>query len=252
VVQLLNRVRMPNLTGAPGSPALGELYYDTTNAALYYWNGTAWITGVNAEQWWSGVGAPAGATGSVGDWYLDTGGYAGNPPWLSALPGSAIDGQEIMYLADSTNGVGWHLKYRAAEAGSFKWYYIGGPPLVAVQAALDSITSTTYAAPPTNAGPSITVPLAGDYDVRVRFRGDANAANGNCFYSYAVGATAAIDGDAAALAVSASTVDSITSVKRTRKTGLAAATALAARYKVGGGTGRAYEREMQVWPVRVG
>ena len=30
------------------------------------------IQGVPGEKWFSGTGAPAGATGIIGDWYLDT------------------------------------------------------------------------------------------------------------------------------------------------------------------------------------
>jgi hypothetical protein len=39
---VLGRLRPPRLAGAPASPAVGELYYDTGTSILYWWNGTAW------------------------------------------------------------------------------------------------------------------------------------------------------------------------------------------------------------------
>lgn len=40
--ELLN-VRAQNLASAPGSPAVGQFYFDTTALANYSWNGTAWV-----------------------------------------------------------------------------------------------------------------------------------------------------------------------------------------------------------------
>src|SRR6516225_6029206 len=51
---VVGRLRPPRLAGAPASPAVGELYYNTGNNTLYYWNGTAW------------AGAGVGASGPAG------------------------------------------------------------------------------------------------------------------------------------------------------------------------------------------
>ena len=39
----LQNARTHNLASAPGSPALGQRYYNTTNNVENYWNGTAWV-----------------------------------------------------------------------------------------------------------------------------------------------------------------------------------------------------------------
>jgi hypothetical protein len=36
------------------------------------------------------------------------------------------DGDEVYYAADATNGVIWHLRYRAASSSSYKWEFVGG------------------------------------------------------------------------------------------------------------------------------
>ena len=48
---------------------------------------------------------------------------------VTSLPATPTDGQEVYYLADAANGVIWHLRYRAAATGAFKWEFVGGPPL---------------------------------------------------------------------------------------------------------------------------
>src|SRR4029077_6354783 len=49
------------------------------------------------------------------------------PPLVTSLPGSPVDGQECYYQADATAGIVWHLRYRAAATGPYKWEYLGGP-----------------------------------------------------------------------------------------------------------------------------
>lgn len=83
------------------------------------------------------------------------------PARVTTLPTSPVDGQECYYVADATNGVLWHLRYNAGSASAYKWEFVGGGdrhegPLG------DLTTSSTTAVALTN-GPTITLPLAGEY-----------------------------------------------------------------------------------------
>lgn len=87
------------------------------------------------------------------------------PPPVTSLPGSPVDGQECYYLADATNGIVWPLRYRAASASTYKWESIGAvSPLSNEVATVNGAAGTTYATAGLG-GPSLTVPLAGEYIV---------------------------------------------------------------------------------------
>lgn len=84
-------------------------------------------------------------------------------PTVAALPSSPYDGQEIIYVADATNGIVWRFRYRAASGAGTKWEFVGGTALTAYL-----ITDTQWAASPsyvTSNALILTVPLAGNYDL---------------------------------------------------------------------------------------
>src|SRR4030095_11342304 len=88
--------------GADGAPGAIEVYEQPTQPASTV-VGAMWIdTDESPPQW------------------------APQIPLVSALPGSPFDGQEIYYLADATNSVIWHLRYRAGSSSAYKWEFIGG------------------------------------------------------------------------------------------------------------------------------
>jgi hypothetical protein len=86
------------------------------------------------------------------------------PTLVAALPANPVDGQECYFIADVANGVIWHLRYRAASSSAYKWEVVGGPPLYSRVDTGEQTASTSWVDLAT-VGPSITVPLAGDYDL---------------------------------------------------------------------------------------
>jgi hypothetical protein len=182
------------------------------------------------------------------------------PTGVTVLPGSPVDGQEVYYLADSTNGVIWHLRYRSASASAYKWEFVGGGTLSAEVLASVTIPAaqTTYGDISGSTGPSLAVPLAGDYLVAVESY-VAGAIGQQAMVSYAVGATAANDSDGAELTIGGSTpagTDIRANVRRSRlKTITAAATTLTAKYRTSNaafGAPTVAERVLTVIPIRVG
>lgn len=173
------------------------------------------------------------------------------PDQPAALPANPFDGQVIDYVADAANGVVWRFRYRAASASAFKWELIGGSPLEAHVAAAETQGTTAVYGALTTPGPSITVPLAGDYLVTIGAEITNNTAATANMMSYDVGGTGAVDADRIILVLFSASEQS--NHERTKlKTALAAATALVAKYKTSGGTGTYLERTMLVLPRRVG
>ncbi len=173
--------------------------------------------------------------------------------YVSALPGSPVDGQEVYYKADATNGVIWHLRYNAGSASTYKWEYLGGAPLSSYVATSEGTTSTTYAALPT-AGPSITVPNEGDYwiEISARLSRNGSGVNEAGYMSYDIGGTGAADVDAIGANFTLGSTGVTTTDSRSKlKTAIAASTAITGKYRVTGGNGGFDERTMRITPVRI-
>jgi microcystin-dependent protein len=92
-----------------------------------------------------------------GGWYTQS-----SPPVVTQLPFNASFGDEVLYLADSTNGIYWHFRYDGQ--GTYPWKFIGGAPLHSYVDADQATSSTSYADLAT-VGPSISSLLPGDYDI---------------------------------------------------------------------------------------
>ena len=173
----------------------------------------------------------------------------GMAPVVTTLPTDPVDGMRVDYVADSANGVVWNLRYRAAGSATYPWEYVGGPPLTARVNTDQSTGSGTFAALAT-AGPSVTVPLAGDYIVS----GNSNSYNSGVAtnqHSYDLGGTGAVTANAGQAAIAAALYSAMLPFSN-RHDGLAAATAIVSKYATTAGTANFRYRWISVLPVRVG
>lgn len=180
--------------------------------------------------------------------YLETGIYDASVARGTSLPASPVDGEMYDYIADSTNGIVWRFLYRSASESSYKWEFIGGPPMSAEVLTLESTASTSYVDLAT-AGPTVTVPLDGDYLYQFNFRAWNTAVQGNVA-ALKLGAAATSDDDSAFISSEVALAVNQTGKIR-RVTGLAASAALKLQYKTASGTASFLQRNLHVWPIRV-
>ena len=149
----------------PTSPGPGDAWFDTDSGTLLVYYDGFWVApSVNYS-----IGTAAVGTAQIADGAVTTAKLANGPTFVSTLPSSPVDGQEIYYQASgdmATNGIVWHLRYRSGSSSSYKWEYIGGASLTTrsqAQSAGDSPQTNTWTN--LNDAIEITVPLAGDYFV---------------------------------------------------------------------------------------
>lgn len=177
---------------------------------------------------------------------------------FTALPAGPFHGQRITYQTSgmATDGVRWELEYNANSGSAYKWEFVGGAPLYSEVTAAETTSGSHNGAwaALTTAGPSIALPLTGDYLVTIGANAYATVAGHECYMSYDIGGTAASSGDAISFwAGGVSTYSNTAHGSRTRrKTGLSAVT-LTAKYRTSGANTWTFrDRWMSVTPVRVG
>lgn len=127
--------------------------------------------------------------------------------FVSSLPASPVDGQEVYYQS-TTAGTGggttnsmadvgaiWHLRYRAASASTYKWEFIGGTT-TSHQNGGGTTTCTvafTGYAPSSWTSPTVKVPLAGTYNFTLQTNVTAQASGTTTAnYQNLVGSTTGI------------------------------------------------------------
>jgi hypothetical protein len=169
----------------------------------------------------------------------------GLPSYVTSLPSTPADGTEVYYAADATNGVIWHLRYRSSSSSSYKWEFIGGSPLWHEIATNETCNSTTFVDLAT-VGPSVTVPLAGDYVLRLTVNTDAGSQA--TIIAPKIGSAATSDNDRLAQ----SNVGTIAAGGQSVKTGISANTVVKIQYRCTSGTASVAFRRFQVTPIRVG
>ena len=148
---------IPDQTGAAGT-ATTAARSDHQHEILAAAAGT--ITGTNAEGTSTSF-ARADHNHAYGALSIPNSALALGPTYETSLPGSPVDGQEIYYAADATNGIIWHLRYRSG-GGTYKWEFVGGSSLTAEDNDSRTVTSGTYADVPTDQV-VLTIPVAGEY-----------------------------------------------------------------------------------------
>ena len=174
---------------------------------------------------------------------------------VTVLPSSPIDGQEVVFTDSLVAPTfTWHLRYVAAKASN-KWVFVGGSPAFAEVVTAETRASTAYGDLAT-IGPSVTIPVAGDYLVTISFAAVYVSGGGtfnSSMMSFAIGATAASDADAATGTHNNTVNTRAGSTRVSRKTGLAAGTALVAKYRGGEANTFSYsDRRLLVVPIAVG
>lgn len=174
---------------------------------------------------------------------------------VTALPASPVDGQEII-LVDSLAAptFSWHLKFIAAKASN-KWVFVGGASSYAEVTAGEATASGTYVALG-QPGPTLTLPVAGDYEVEIGFEVTAKGGAGTHFarMSYDIGATAAVDADSVISQTNATSNQGAANVMRARRKAGLGAVALTSKYRTSDTTaGMTFgNRWMRVTPVAIG
>ena len=167
------------------------------------------------------------------------------PPIVTSLPLVPQFGDQVVYAADSTNGVYWLLQYDAS--GTYPWKFIGGAPTYHEILTGQQTTSTSFVDLAT-VGPTLTAPLAGDYSVA--FGVSLWKADGN--YSVAaikIGAATASANDAI---VNHATNGGRSSGSRVMTRTLAANDVVKVQYRVDAGTaGDFASRFLNITPIRV-
>jgi hypothetical protein len=173
-------------------------------------------------------------------------------PLVTALPATPFDGQEVV-LTDSLTAptYTWRFRYVAAKASN-KWVFVGGSRFIAVTVANNLINSGAWGDASTP-GPSLTLPLAGEYDISVGMTvSSGSGTDVSLGMSFAKGAVAA-DGVNAFWGLSAASGIAVyVQADRTTRVTVAAPTVLACKYASSGGGGYVNNRQIAAIPVAVG
>ena len=172
-------------------------------------------------------------------------------PIHTSLPASPVDGQEIRFLADAANGIVWTLRYRAASSSAYKWEFVGGSELSSEAAGHVEATASFASL----GGPSIVVPLAGDYMIEWGGRlYNSNAAGADARMAvFIAGVQGSMLNHFQGSLATSITIAASNDARKAKALAVAAAATLECRYAgVGGGVGAFEDRWMSARPVRVG
>lgn len=176
---------------------------------------------------------------------------------VSSLPSSPTDGMNIYFQSTvmAAAGAVWHLRYRSDSPSSYKWECVGGTAMWASvgSGGTDETTTSTAYTNLSTVGPTLVLPLAGDYitefDIEA-FRNDGGAGNDAYIAFQHSGVT---NNAAHAERISNGSGALVPGSARRAWISQAAGDVMQAKYAVSSGTGRFRGmRTLSLLPIRVG
>ena len=234
----------------PTGASAGDAWLETDTGSLFVFQDGFWV----AARVPNVVGSGAIGTTQLAGGAVTTEKLALGPTFVSALPSSPVDGQEIYYQASgdmATNGIVWHLRYRSGSSSSYKWECVGGGSL-----RTDSGTNSQFTSTWTSLTGTVTVPLAGDYQVAFGAMVYGDNSTLRDYYlkaSVATPGTGAGNTDNSAQGYTNNTGPGRDQTHRiSRLNGLAASDAIAIWGKCSSNTTNSEQRNITVIPIRVG
>lgn len=102
--KLLSRINLPQYAAAPGSPAQGDMYYNTTDDTVYVYDGTSWLD----------LAAGGGSSGDITAVVAGTGLTGGATSGSATLDVDTTTIATRAYAESLTTGMNWHGAVQAA------------------------------------------------------------------------------------------------------------------------------------------
>lgn len=178
-------------------------------------------------------------------------------PVVTDLPVEAQDGDEVYYYANADNSVIWHFRFRAKSPSLYRWEFMGGTEYRAENTGTSMTTTSTSYTDLSTVGPTITVPLAGDYRIEWWSQGQNNTGASVNYMGIKVGSATTADTDAVRGQPAANNYDHLAPVGSRDFNVPAAGTVVKAQYRANAGTltvnnAGTINPWMTVRPIRVG
>lgn len=172
--------------------------------------------------------------------------------WAAGPPGTPTTGDVWLATAVDANGTDWAFLCDSTQT-TYKWLFVGGPPLFAEVTTTESLTNQTVYTALATAGPSVALGRGGDFAVEIGAL-LSSASNGQrSRMSYDIGGTGAVDADCVQFSQASGLNGQELNVSRKRvKTAIAATTTLTAKYRGDAASATTFaNRYIAVTPVRV-